>query len=266
MSSCEAPGLLAGVRVVLTRAREQAGELREAFRAAGAEVAELPLLEIVPPADPAPLARAATELERFDWLVFSSANGVRALAEALSGPLPASLQIAVLGTATRRAVVAAFGRPADRIGTVATGEGLGLELAAWARPGARMLVPQAADASPELVRILGRSGFEPRAVVAYAKRLPAEAAERTQELFAATPLGWVSFASPSAVRHFVQVLGPGWPARRGELLAASIGPVTRRALENVGVAPAAEAAEPSAGALVAAVVAAQRSGPASSRP
>src|SRR6185436_13486805 len=67
-----------GLRVVVTRAAHQAEGLTTAFRAAGATVEHLPLLEVIPPADPRPLERAASELALYDWLVFTSSNAVDA--------------------------------------------------------------------------------------------------------------------------------------------------------------------------------------------
>ena len=73
------PRPLAGLRIVITRAAHQSEGLAAAFAAAGARVELLPLLEVVPPADPGPLERAAAEIARFDWLVLTSANAVEAL-------------------------------------------------------------------------------------------------------------------------------------------------------------------------------------------
>jgi uroporphyrinogen-III synthase len=91
------------------------------------------------------------------------------------------------------------------------------------------------------------------AVVAYDKRLPPEAPRRAAELFATPPLGWVTFTSPRIVRHFAELFGTDWERRRGELRAASIGPVTSAELRRLGVEPAAEARQPSDEELVAAV-------------
>jgi len=68
---------LFGKRIVVTRAREQADALASRLTALGAGVIELPTIEIRPPADCGPLDRAIAELDSYDWLVFTSANGVR---------------------------------------------------------------------------------------------------------------------------------------------------------------------------------------------
>jgi uroporphyrinogen-III synthase len=79
--------------------------------------------------------------------------------------------------------------------------------------------------------------------------------ERARGLFAVPPWGWVSFTSPSTVRHLVEALGPTWSGGRDSLLAASIGPVTSAELRRNGVEPAAEATSPSEAKLVESIVA-----------
>jgi uroporphyrinogen-III synthase len=94
--------------------------------------------------------------------------------------------------------------------------------------------------------------------VAYDKRLPPGAAEGARRIFGtAGALGWVTFTSPRVVEHFAALFGDAWDARRATLRAASIGPVTSRALAAAGVGPAAEARTPGDAGLVAAVVAAE---------
>jgi uroporphyrinogen-III synthase len=244
---------LSGLRVVVTRAEHQSEGLAAAFRRAGARVETLPLLAVVPPADPRPLERAAAEIASFDWLVLASANAVEPLLR-LTGPLPPALRIAVVGPATA-AALRAFGSEPHLIAAKSEGEGLARELAARVA-GRRLLLPQAADARPALLRGLQAAGAEAVAVVAYDKRLPPEAPARAAELFASAPLGWVTFTSPRIVRHFAGLLGADWERRKGELRAASIGPVTTAELRRQGIEPAAEAASPGEEEMVAAVAAA----------
>ena len=81
------PGVRVHLRIVVTRAEHQSAGLAAAFETAGATVEVLPLLEVVPPADPLPLERAAAELFIYDWVVFTSANAVEAFLP-IAGPLP----------------------------------------------------------------------------------------------------------------------------------------------------------------------------------
>jgi uroporphyrinogen-III synthase len=306
---------LAGLRVVVTRSLEQSGSLAAAFAAAGARVEILPLLEVVPPADPAPVRRAAAELGRYDWLVFTSANAAAAFLPLVTAPWPQRLRVAAVGGATaaalrthgiephlvpgaatprprrdlRSAAEATAGErgaavPGERGAAVpgepgaapagaraeaeaaargaadagepgaASAKGLLAALAPRLRRGDKVLLPQAADARPLLARGLAAAGAKASAVVAYDKRLPAEAPRRAAELFVGSRLGWVTFTSPRIVRHFVALLAADWPRRRGELAAASIGGVTSDELRRHGVEPAAQAASPGDAALIAAVI------------
>ncbi|HEX7180888.1 MAG TPA: uroporphyrinogen-III synthase [Thermoanaerobaculia bacterium] len=244
---------LSGLRIVITRAAHQAGDLAAAFETEGARVERLPLLEVVPPADPRPLERAASELALYDWLVFTSSNAVEAFLPLTGGALPQRLRIAVVGPATAEAL-RSFEIEPHLIASRPDAEGLAAELAPRVDRSRRVLIPQAADARPALVEGLSRAGAEAVPVVAYDKGLPADAPRRARELFGSEPIGWVTFTSPRIARHFAELFGGDWEGRRSELLAASIGPVTSAELRRQGVEPAAEAAEPGDQGLVEAVI------------
>ena len=100
------PLRLTGIRVILTRPRHQCDALISMFESRGADARCLPVVEIEPPADPAPAAAALGELKRFNLVVFTSANAVRG-ALSINGELPraaADIQVAAVGPATRRAL------------------------------------------------------------------------------------------------------------------------------------------------------------------
>jgi uroporphyrinogen-III synthase len=257
-AAAEADLPLAGVRVVVTRAAHQARATARAFERAGAEVALLPLLELAPPADPAPLAAALASLDGYAWIVFTSANAVERVLDGTRG-LPPGLRVASVGEATSDALRARGVEP-DLEPAEPRAEGLAAELAPRLAAGARVLLPQAADARPVLARELARAGARVDRVDAYAKRTPPAAHERAAEIFGTASLGWVTFTSPSTAHAFAELgaalWGADWPAQRRGLLAASIGPVTSAALRELGIEPAAEAAAPADPELVAAVVAA----------
>ncbi len=249
----EAGRPLTGLRVVVTRAAAQADELAAAFAAAGAEVAFLPLLAVLPPEDPAPLAEVARELAEFTWIAFTSANAVTALLAAAGGSLPPHLQMAAVGEATARAL-AARGIESALVAAEPSGAGLANQLLARLAADDRVLLPQAADARPELLQALLMAGVTVAPVVAYRKVMPVEAPALAAAIFRHGPLGWVSFTSSSAVSSFASLFGPAWPERRRSLRAVAIGPTTAEALRQAGVEPAALAAQPSAVAMVDAMV------------
>jgi uroporphyrinogen-III synthase len=247
-------------RVTITRAAHQAEKLATAFRAAGFTVEHLPLLEVVPPADPRPLERAVYDLESYGWLVFTSANAVDAFLPLTGGALPPDLRVAVVGPATAEALQKRGIEP----GLTASrpdAEGLLADLAPLVAPldggTQRVLLPQAADARPLLAEGLRRAGAEVAVVIAYDKGFPVEAPALAERLFRDSPVGWVTFTSPRIVRHFVDLFAEGsigdWERRRPELLAASIGPVTSAELRRQGVEEIAEAETPGDEGLVRAV-------------
>ncbi|HEV7669541.1 MAG TPA: uroporphyrinogen-III synthase [Thermoanaerobaculia bacterium] len=243
---------LAGLRVVVTRAAAQATELTRRLTEAGATVISLPLIEVLPPADPRPLARAASELPLYDWVVFTSANGARALLDAAEGSLPTRLAVAVVGSATA-AVLREAGIEPRIIATKGNAEALLADLAPHVAH-RRVLLPQAADARPLLARGLEAAGADLTFVIAYDKRLPPETPARAVDLFSSSPFGWVTFTSGGIARRFADLFGDAWPQRRAELLAASIGPVTSAEFRALGVEPAVEAVQPTDEALVAGIV------------
>lgn len=253
---------LRGVRVVVTRPEGQRKRLIRSFRAAGAEVEWLGLLEVGAPEDLGPLRQAAGEVGRFSWVAFTSANAVAPLLDLLPEGLPPTASIAAVGEATAQALRARRVEP-RLVSERGTGGGLAAEMARVAPLAAvRVLLPLAADARPELAAGLRAVGAEVTAVVAYEKRVPPEAGRRVAELFPpAEPLGWVTFTSPRLAATFADLVdrhAGAWAARRATLLAASIGPTTSRELRRLGVEPAAEAARPADAELVAAVVRACR--------
>jgi uroporphyrinogen-III synthase len=210
-------------------------------------------LEVIPPADPRPLERAASELALYDWLIFTSSNAVEAFLPLTGGSVPGRLRIAAVGPATAEALRAWEIEP-HLTAARADAEGLLAELAPLVDRSRRVLLPQADDARPTLAEGLARAGAEAVAIVAYDKGLPADAPRRAGELFSTAPIGWVTFTSPRIVRHFTELVGSDWERRRPELKAVSIGPVTTAELRRQGVEPAAEAAEPGDAEMVEAMV------------
>lgn len=255
-------GPLEDLRVVVTRAARQAEPTVAAFASAGAAVERLPLLEVVPPDDPAPFDGALAALHRFAWIAFTSANAVEAVF-GRPGDAPRvgaaydSPRVASVGGATSEAL-RAHGVEPHLEAANSRAQGLAAELATRLERGPRILLPQAADALPTLEEELRAAGADPVRVTAYAKRVPPGARRRAGEIFGAPPvaLGWVTFTSPSIARAFADLWGDDWPLQRRGLFAASIGPVTSAALRELGVEPAAEAARSADEEMVAAVAAA----------
>jgi uroporphyrinogen III methyltransferase/synthase len=226
-------GRLEGWRVLVTRQPEQAAGLADALRAEGASVIEVPLIEIAPPADATALREAVGRLAEYDWLVFTSANAVRAFAIELSGrALPKDLRIATVGPSTSDAVTDSLPgaevslRPAEDF----RAEGLLAAFASQDLAGQRVLIPASARARDTLASGLTARGARVDVVTAYRTLTPADAPQRLAAALA-EGVDVVTLASPSAVEGFVSACPPGTPPPR----AVAIGPVTEQAARQAGL-------------------------------
>jgi uroporphyrinogen III methyltransferase/synthase len=241
-------GRLQGWRVLVTRQPEQAAGWSEALTREGATVVEVPLIETVAPEDPGPLADAVAGLAEYDWVAFTSANAVRAVADRWgSEPLPARLRVATVGPATSRAVSEAFPGAEVSVTPAADARAEGLVAAFANEPirGRRVLLPQSALARDTLAVGLVGLGARVEVVTAYRTVTPPSAPARIAAALDAR-VDVVALASPSAVEGFVAACPPGGP--RPPVIA--IGPVTEKAAREAGLRVAATAPEPGPAGLV----------------
>jgi uroporphyrinogen-III synthase len=198
-------------------------------------VVELPLIELAPPAEMAPLDAALRRLDSYDWVVFTSANAVRSVSERITDLGMAeraltSRKIASVGPSTTHALRECFpGLAVSAEAAKHDAESLLKELATGAR-GRRFLLPTSDRARDVLPAGLREAGAEVDVVVAYRTVAPADLRERVLDgLRGGADL--VLFASPSAVQNFVAAV-PEWVSRIG---AAVIGPVTEEACHRSGI-------------------------------
>jgi uroporphyrinogen III methyltransferase / synthase len=241
---------LDGVRIVVTRAAQQAEELAAPLRELGAEVILLPVIGIAPPADPEALRRAAQSANDYDWVIFTSANAISAFAAELPfAPSESKARVATVGAATREA--------AEQLGFRVSitpekyvAESLVEAFASEQLPGRRILIPCAAVTRDVVPSELRKRGAEVDSVVAYRNVIPESAAERAREVFAAPGPDWVIFASSSAVDNLVKFVGAG---ALSSVKIASIGPITSQTARALGLTVAAEARIQSIEGLVEAV-------------
>lgn len=246
---------LTGVRVVVTRAREQADALTTQLEGLGAAVVELPTIEIRPPADTGPLDRAIAGLAAYDWLIFTSANGVRYFVDRLDRSAAdwrsLRAKICAIGPATR-AAIEALHLKVDLMGKEYVAEGLLAAFAAYDLAGTRVLLPRAAVARDLVPIELARRGAVVDVVEAYRTGIPEDAAARVREAWEAPHRpDVITFTSSSTVRNFVAAAGPG--ALAG-VKVASIGPVTSATARELGLRVDGEAREFTIGGLVEAVL------------
>jgi uroporphyrinogen-III synthase len=257
---------LAGCRILVSRAKKQAGALSSALRELGCRVIEIPFIELRKPSSYQPLDSVLRNLATYDWLVLTSVNGVEALFARLAkkkadASALAHLKIAAIGPATRKAIEQHGLRVA-----VTPKEYVAESVVASLQrrvKGKRVLLVRAKIARDVIPRELRNYGAEVDVVEAYETVAPKSSEKRLRALLANKTLRphAITFTSSSTVKNFVVLLGLRSaraalkkPARYHGVHTASIGPVTSATLREFGLPVNIEAREYTIPGLVAAIV------------
>ena len=249
---------LFGRRVLVTRARSQASRLTAALEELGAEVREVPAIRIAPPADGyAAIDAAIGTLMDYQWLVFTSANGVSAFFARLAaaGKDARSLgyaQVAAIGTATA-AKLREYGIRADVVPEEFRAEGVVAALKGKLPPHARVLLPRAEQAREVLPDGLRALGATVDVAPVYRTEAAAADGEALAAELAAGAYDYVTFTSSSTVRNLVSILGGSAPLAHTR--TACIGPVTAETARELGIEPALVAEEYTIAGLTRAIAA-----------
>ena len=251
---------LFGRRVVVTRARAQAGELSRELEALGAEVHEFPTIEIRPPEDFGPLDAAIRDLDSFDWLIFTSVNGVEAFIQRLSHhgldlrAVPRGAKIAAIGPATAERVREA-GLGVEIVPEEYRAEALIGALSGASLAGRRVLIPRAKLAREVLPERLREAGAGVVVPPAYESVPSSEGKEELERRLEAGEVDCVTFTASSTVENFVRAFGGD---DVGRLLSGTrvvcIGPITADTARGRGIRVDAEAGEYTIVGLVEAIV------------
>jgi uroporphyrinogen III methyltransferase/synthase len=251
---------LFGRRVVVTRARAQAGELSVELERLGAEVYEFPTIEIRAPEDFGPLDAAIRDLDSFGWIVFTSVNGVESFLERLHHhgldlrALPRRARIAAIGPATAEKIEE-VGLRVDVVPKEYRAEALIEALEGDSLAGERVLIPRARVAREILPEKLREAGAEVIVPPAYESVPSSKGKDELARRLEAGGIDCVTFTASSTVENFVGAFGAAETAR---LLAgtrvACIGPITAETARKHGLSVDAEAEEYTIPGLVAAVV------------
>ena len=230
---------LFGQQVLVLRARDQASILAELLRDKGADVVAIPLLERVIPHSTRSLDHVLTGLHCFDWMLFTSSNGVEVVAERLRSLGRTArdfgeVKVACVGPATAARAREA-GLPVDLIAQESRQEGLLKLLKAQVR-GSRVLLLRAVEARGTLAKELKRAGAQVTDLPVYAMRCPSRSKLQLRELFRDRRPHWVVFTSSRMVENFVRLLGKSRMRQimRG-IRCAAIGPLTRQTLRKHGL-------------------------------
>ncbi|HEX3068085.1 MAG TPA: uroporphyrinogen-III C-methyltransferase [Thermoanaerobaculia bacterium] len=237
---------LFGKRIVVTRAREQASDLKRLFQDSGATVIEFPTITIAPPESFESLDRSIDE--HFEWLVFTSANGIAAFFDRLFAKgrdvrALAGTRVACVGETTA-AALRARGLAPDLVPEKFMSSAL-IPLFDADQNGVRIAVIRAAEGREEFVEEMSRRGANVHLAVAYRTMPVAANADELHDIDA------VTFTSASTVDNFFAAIGG--QSLDGALLV-SIGPMTSEAIRKHGRDASVEAANASVQALHDAVV------------
>ena len=264
---------LEGACVMVTRAENPSDPLARQLRELGAEVVLQPAIRISPPADWRPVDEAIARLNEYDWLVFSSANGVRYFLDRCekrlhgkkgTGPIcakhpvgrsgkldlsPFSLRVAAIGPGTAEEL-ARFGLRADLVPREFRAEALADALINEAAMGRRFLLVRASRGREVLAERLTAAGTTVDQIVVYTSSDLQRPDADIAAMLAAGRIDWVTVTSSAIARSLVRMFGDD--LRRAKL--ASISSITGGVLRELGHRPAAEAVEYTLAGLTAAIL------------
>ena len=231
---------LFGRRIVVTRAREQSSEFKAVLAELGASCIEFPTIEIQPPPSWDPLDAAVADLPRYQWVIFTSVNGVRFFMERLrAAGLDAralgGIRIAAIGPKTAQCLET-YGLRPDLLPKEYRAESVLEEMAGLELNGTRILIPRAMVARDILPDTLRERGSLVDVVPAYQTVLPGEGRSKVLDRLNGGEIDCITFTSSSTVINFFSLF------KRDEILPllkkvsiACIGPVTAETAKQHGV-------------------------------
>jgi uroporphyrinogen III methyltransferase/synthase len=231
---------LSGRRILITRPRAQAASLARLIEERGGEVIEFPAIEIVPPRAYERLDRAIQELASYQWVIFTSVNGVRFFLDRARELKRGTdtlqiIKIAAIGPETAREL-ARHQIKVDLLPGEYRAEGILAGLDPLQMRGLRILLPRAAESRAVLPDTLRKWGAEVEVVEAYRTVPVARGASRLCAELASGEIDMVTFTSSSTVKAFVALMtDAGDKGLMRRVGAACIGPVTRETAEQAGL-------------------------------
>ncbi len=227
-------------RILITRARGQSGDFATQLEKVGAEVIEFPTIEIVPPLHWGEVDRAMDQLGSYDWIIFTSANGVnffwqRMIERGKRLRLPSSLKVCAIGPATadrlKKKRVSVHYIPKEFIA-----ESILEGFEKMAIKGKRILLARAKMARDILPKGLKKMGAEVDVVAVYRTIRPRGGSKKLKKVLAEGKIDVIAFASSSTVNHFAQLLKKEEIRKLLKHIAiACIGPVTARTAKEWGL-------------------------------
>ena len=253
---------LHGSRVLVGRARHQASALSSGLRALGAQVLEIPFIEICKPRSFRSLDTALRNIHNYDWLILTSVNGVDAMWERVRKLRVTKkhfrhLHVAAIGPATKKALEER-GLKVHVVPEKYVAESVVRRLRKQVK-GKRVLLVRAKVARDVIPRDLHAAGAQVDVVEAYETVLPQTSRTRLRTVLANSSRApnVITFTSSSTVRNFVELLGNDHSSVLNDVKLASIGPVTSSTLRESGLRVDIEAREYTIPGLIKAIVLAQ---------
>lgn len=224
---------LFGKRIVVTRAREQASSFLSGLRELGAHCIEFPTIEIIPPEDWAPLDKSVEEIANYNWLLFTSVNGVKYFFNRLyeKGKDVRSLKdikVGAIGPKTAEAV-REYGIIPDLVPSEYRAEAVIEAFREFKANDLKILLPRASKARETLPDELNKMGAQIDVVDAYRTIMPDKKAETVIKMLEAGEIDMITFTSSSTVTNFMEMFGDKSDKAKTWLKdvdIASIGPIT----------------------------------------
>ncbi len=247
---------LFGKRILVTRARRQASALSQLLSERGAQSIELPAIDIRTVTDSEELDQAISNLENYQWIIFTSVNGVEVFWQRLCNLRQdcrtlSGLRIGAIGPATAQAL-AAKGIIPDYVPEVYTSKGIITGLKGQNIVGQRFLLPRADIADKELVQGISQLGASVHEVTAYRTVPATEAITQAKQMIISGKIDVITFTSSSTVSNLVAAFGEE-PLTINSAKIACIGPKTAEAAIKVGLSVNIVAKEQTIADLVAAI-------------
>lgn len=229
---------LFGKRIVVTRAKEQAPEFMELLSSYGAETISFPTLRIAPPPSWAEMDAAIDRIERYDWIIFTSVNGVQSFRKRLAAlrkdlRLLKGISLCAIGPRTA-AEVEAWGLQVDLVPSEFKAEGVLHTLDERGIAGKRFLIPRAKEAREILPEEIRKKGGEVDVVPAYQSVRPEYDSASLETLLRGKRADMITFASSSTFRNFMEILGPERRSWLAGSAIACIGPITAETAREFG--------------------------------
>jgi len=248
---------LFGRNIVVTRDAAGNADFAAKIVCRGGNPLEFAVVKIKPLTDSKDFVRTLARFSSYDWVIFTSGNGVTIFFEALEGlgkdaRVFGSVKVAAIGGKTA-AKLGEFGIKADFVPTVFTGRELGKQLTRFANlQNRKILLLRSQLASDELVGLLSGAGAEVDDVPVYTAVTEKSESDWLVEGIGEGKIDWLTFASPSSVDGFFEQIASE-VVNSSKVKVASIGPVTSERLKKLGVRVDVEAAEHTIGGLLDAI-------------